>query len=163
MNNRLEYDSNDKVHPETIPTVEKTSTVEGRVGVVKKPPTSRETVTTTTSTPHSHSTKSKEGNGPSLPILAALLCCIPLAGILGYLVHEPKERVVTRTVTNTVPVLTVPASPVVDPSLASPAPLDGSSSPVGPAVVGPSPVGPAVVGPKVVGPARVGIDRVGKE
>lgn len=160
MNNRSEYEPHGKAHPETIPTGNSTHTVEKRVGVVETVPSRRETVTNTTSTPHSHPIKSKKGYEPGLPILGAIACCIPLAGILGYLIHQPEERVVTRTVTKTVPVLTVPASPVVTP--VSPAPLDGSSSSVGPAVVGSSPIGPAVVGPANCGPARVGVDRVGE-
>ncbi|MGL4622437.1 MAG: hypothetical protein ACRCZS_25815 [Chroococcidiopsis sp.] len=157
MNNRTEYEPNSKVHsenvhPETIPTVEKTPKSK-RIGVVEEIPVRREKVTTTNSTSHSDSNKpkkSKQDYGPSLPILAAIACCIPLAGILGYLVRG--ERVVTRTVTQTVPVLTVPASPV------SPAPNAASPSPVGPEVVGPE-----VVGPEKVGPARVGVDRVGNK
>ena len=153
MNNRLETDADSKVHPETIPTVDRTSTEQKRVGVVEEVPLRRETVTTTNSTSHSDSNKSKKSKqdyGPSLPILAAIACCIPLAGILGYLIRG--ERVVTRTVTQTVPVLTVPASPVVTPS---PTSL--------PNAVSPSPVGPEVVGPEKVGPARVGPDRVGNK
>jgi len=156
MNNRSEFDLDDKVHPETIPTVERTSPSQKRVGVVEEVPMRKETVTTTNSTSHSHPTKSKKSKqdyGPSLPILAAIACCIPLAGILGYLIRQPGVRVVTRTVTQTVPVLTVPASPVVTPSPASPAPSAAS----------PSPVGPEVVGPATVGPARVGVDRVGNK
>ncbi len=153
MTNRSEYDPNAKVYPETIPTVENTSTREKRVGVVEEVPVRRETVTTTNSTSHSHQTKSKKEYNPSLPILGAIALAIPLAGILGYLLHQPKERVVTRTVTNTVPVLTVPASPA--PGV--------SPSPVGPAIVGPESVGPARVGPETVGPARVGPARVGSD
>lgn len=159
MNNRLETDADSKVHPETIPTVDRTSSGQKRVGVVEEVPLRRETVTTTNSTSHSppdKSKKSKQDYGPSLPILAAIACCIPLAGILGYLVRG--ERVVTRTVTQTVPVLTVPASPVVTPYPVSPAPSAASPSQVGPEVVGPE-----VVGPEKVGPARVGPDRVGNK
>lgn len=153
MTNSSEYEPHGKAHPESIPTMENTHATEKRVGVVETVPVRRETVTTTTS--HSHPTKRKEGYGPNPAVLGALLLAIPLAGILGYLIREPKVRVVTRTVTNTVPVLTVPASPVVTPAPVSPA---TSSSPVGPAVVGPSPVGP-----EIVGPARVGVDRVGNK
>lgn len=156
MNNRLEHEPHGKVRPETIPTVNNTTTEGKRVGVVEEVPIRRETVTTTNSTSHSHPTKSKKDYGPSLPILGAIALAIPLAGILGYLLHQPKERVVTRTVTNTVPVLTVPASPVVSPSPVSPAPSVASPSPVGPEVVGPEVVGPARVGPARVGPDRVG-------
>lgn len=147
MNNRLESDTDGKVHSETIPTMERTFTEQKRVGVVEEVPQRRETVTTTNSTSHSDSNKSKKSQqdyGLSLPILAALACCIPLAGILGYLIRG--ERVVTRTVTQQVPVLVVPASPGVTPSAVSPAPN----------VVSPSPVGPAIVGPARVGPDRVG-------
>lgn len=153
------YDpTNGKLHPETIPIVEKTSKAQQQVGVVEEFPVRRETVTTTNSTSHSHPTKSKQELNPGLPILGAIACCIPLAGILGYLLHQPGERVVTRTVTQQVPVLVVPASPA---SVASP-------SSVGPAIVGPESVGsetvgPARVGPARVGPARVGPDRVGNE
>lgn len=164
MTNRSEYDhTNTKLHPETIPTVEKTSKVEQRVGVVEEVPIRRETVTTTNSTSHSHPTKSKQELNPGLPILGAIACCIPLAGILGYLLHQPKERVVIRTVTQTVPVLTVPASTGVTPSTVSPAPNVAPETPVGPAIVGPETVGPETVGPKTVGPARVGPDRVGNK
>ncbi len=65
MKSRSEYAPDGKVHPETIPTVDNTSTGEKRVGVVEKDPIRRETVTTTTSTPHSHPTKSKKGYDPS--------------------------------------------------------------------------------------------------
>lgn len=159
MNNRLESDADGKVHPETIPTVDSTSTGQNRVGIVEEVPFRKETVTTTNSTLHSHpdkSKKSKQDYGPSLPILAAIACCIPLAGILGYLIRG--ERVVTRIVTQTVPVLTVPASPVVTTPPVSSAPSAVSPSPVGPEVVGPE-----VVGPEKVGPARVGPDRVGNK
>lgn len=162
MTNRSQYDHTDsKLHPETIPTVEKTSNAQQRVGVVEEVPIRRETVTTTNSTSHSHPTKSKQELNPGLPILGAIACCIPLAGILGYLLHQPKERVVTRTVTQTVPVLTVPASPGVTPSAVSPAPVGPAI--VGPETVGPARVGPETVGPGRVGPARVGPDRVGNE
>lgn len=157
MNNRSEFAPDGKVHPETIPTVDRTSTEQKRVGVVEEVPLRRETVTTTNSRSHSDSNKSKKSKqdyGPSLPILAAIACCIPLAGILGYLIRG--ERVVTRTVTQTVPVLTVPASPVVTPSPASLAPSAASPSPVGPEIVGPEKVGPEIVGPEKVGPDRVG-------
>lgn len=153
MTSRSEYDpTNSKLHPDTIPTVEKTSKVEQRVGVVEEVPVRRE-VPTTNSTSDSHPTKSKQGFDPGLPILGAIALAIPLAGILGYLLHQPAERVVIRTVTKTVPVLTVPASPGVTPSAVSPDPN----------VASPSPVGPAIVGPETVGPARVGPDRVGNK
>ena len=135
--------TNGKLHPETIPTVEKTSKAEQRVGVVEEVPIRRETVTTANSTSQSHPTKSKQELNPGLPILGAIACCIPLAGILGYLLHQPSERVVTRTVTQQVPVLVVPASPGVTPSAVYPA--------------------PNVASPETVGPARVGPDRVGNK
>ena len=159
MTTRSQYDPTDsKLHPETIPTVEKTSKAEQRVGVVEEVPIRRETVTTANSTSQSHPTKSKQELNPGLPILGAIACCIPLAGILGYLLHQPSERVVTRTVTQQVPVLVVPASPGVTPSAVSPAPNVPS-----PETVGPETVGPARVGPETVGPARVGPDRVGNK
>lgn len=139
MANHLESEHNTKLHPETIPTVDNNINGEKRVGVVEKIPVIKETVKTTNSTSHSQPSGSKEAYGLGLPILAAIACCIPLAGILGYLIHQPEVRVVTRTVTNTVPVLTVPA------------PTDVSSTAVG----------PKVVGPGNCGPAPVGIDRVG--
>ena len=163
MSNRLESDHNAKLHPETTPTVDNTRNKEKRVGVVEKTPVIRETVTTANSTSHSHPTKSKQELNPGLSILGALACCIPLAGILGYLVHQPKERVVTRTVTQQVPVLVVPASPGVTPSAVSPAPNVASPSPVGPETVGPATVGPAIVGPATVGPETVGPETVGPE
>ena len=136
-----------KLHPETIPTIDRTSSEQKRVGVVEEVPLRRETVTTTNSTSHSDSNKSKKSKQDyslSLPLLGVLACCIPLAGILGYLIRG--ERVVIRTVTQQVPSLVVPASPGVTPSAVSPAPN----------VVSPSPVGPAIVGPARVGPDRVG-------
>lgn len=164
MTNRSQYDpTNSKLHPETIPTVEKTFKAEQRVGVVEEVPIRRETVTTANSTSQSHPTKSKQELNPGLPILGAIACCIPLAGILGYLLHQPSERVVTRTVTQQVPVLVVPASPGVTPSAVYPAPNVASPETVGPARVGPETVGPARVGPETVGPARVGPDRVGNK
>ena len=51
-------------------------------------PVKRETATTPTS--HSHPTKRKEGYGPNPAIIGALLLALPLVGILGYLIREPK-------------------------------------------------------------------------
>ena len=154
MNTHSESEPHGKVHPETIPTVENNHVVEHRVGVVEKVPTKTETVTTSTS--HLHSTKPEKSNDINLPILGAIACCIPLAGILGYLLHQPHDRVVTRTVTNTVPVLTVPASPVASSAPDSFANPDASSS-----SAGSNSVGSKLVGPANCGPARVGVDRVG--